>query len=1227
MTEFIIAMHLLASYRSGALRALPQTLPQGLYDAAARRGAPPRQSSGSRPSSDAPSISAIPRQFSGAGPARTSSPLSRPPYGPPPSAQPQAVLPQSTGDWAISPQEKAHFDTIFSTVDTEHLDHITGEQAVSFFSNSRLPEDDLAQIWDLADINSEGRLNRDEFAVAMHLIRQQMANKDGSATLPQTLPSNLIPPSMRRQPVAPPQSTAPTFDNAANITKPKSAADDLFGLDALSSAPPQVPQSTGGSTALTPASPQSTESPQQQTRQLQQSSIFKPFVPTSSFGQTIMTPQVTGTSATSISSPQNRAVQQRPQQPSIEDDLLGDNDPEISKRLTQETTELANLSNQVGTLTSQMQQVKSKRASTERDLSQVNSQKRDFESRLAQLRSAYEQEVKDAKVLEERLATLRNETRKVQQDIAMVQSTHQDLRVQHQQVATALDADQKENASLKEKMRQINTDIAELKPQLEKIRSDARQQKGLVAINKKQLSTIESDRDKVKGEIDVAAGELSDATRELEESKRSIQSSSQIQSQPPPAVASPAPSTASQSMNPFFRRTTNASSEKGLAQPPFSPPAVTSPNHNAFDSFFEPSFGSSPSGTAGQPTAAPRSAMVESPQQSLEMSPEPGSQHQTQKSMGSTELQTSSPPSSSFAQTGLPPNSEPPPPPQSRQITSSFLPLRESLPRSSSSSSSVKVVPPASQFGDEFGFDTPRNRNASQSFTPIETPNTLEKTATNQTEIASPVSSSTFPQRIKSHSVDEQMSERPGAYTQESSDQFHDFGQPSAAPEIPGSFPNDATPSMHTPQSTFEQTEEPRRSSDVRSESFSDVNKEPMTAQQSHNSALTKDDFESVFADFGRGSTSSHQGDKDFPAGKGIGGSNQSNFHEEFPPIQEIGADDESDSDSDGGFDDDFTAASSHKKQEIPEESKELQSINGVTSKQENSQAVQRPEAERVLSTRGWLPGPNAQTSPPTYDQTVSPGGPSGRKDSNQFPAEYGGLLPSREAPISPPPTSQSPEISSTSHSFGHPDPTSFHGATAKERAASGTSLPPSQMPMSPGTSSNAPYAYSQTISQPAQSQPPIPQKNAFDDFDDEFGDLSEAREADDKGDEDFGSSHRDGYDDFNPVFDSPAVSKATRNNNKDTFDDFESSFSSPSQASTSNAPSQSRVTNSAHDWDAIFAGLDTPSHSNGTAQPAIPAKSDFNTTGSPTKPPLGRALTEGTEHDDPILKVSVIDS
>ena len=300
LTDFIVAMHLLASYRNGSLRALPQTLPAGLYEAAARRGIA-RQTTGSRNEGPPP----IPRQFSGSNFPRTSSPLA----GPPSARNPSVDL--SRGDeWAISSQDKTQFDQIFASVDTSNKGYVTGEEAVGFFSNSRLPEETLAQIWDLADINSEGQLNRDEFAVAMYLIRQQRAKADGRGVLPQSLPSNLVPPSMRNRNTAPAQPTAPAFDNAANTTVSKSAADDLFGLDAAPSPAATNSQITPDRSIFASSPPPGASSGSSQTAQQSTrigsapQSAFKPFIPSSSFGQSILQPQMTGQSQSSPGQPE-----------------------------------------------------------------------------------------------------------------------------------------------------------------------------------------------------------------------------------------------------------------------------------------------------------------------------------------------------------------------------------------------------------------------------------------------------------------------------------------------------------------------------------------------------------------------------------------------------------------------------------------------------------------------------------------------------------------------------------------------------------------------------------------------------------------------------------------------------------------------------------------------------------------------------------------------------------
>ena len=1121
-TEFIIAMHLLASFRSGAMRALPNNLPAGFYEAAARRGAPSRPGSGSRPVSEVSSISAIPRQFSGSGAPRTSSPLARQPYNAP-------NLPaQTTGavsDWAIPPQDKAQYDAQFNRLDSNKQGFLGGEQAVAFFSNSRLSENDLAQIWDLSDITQTGQLNQDEFAVAMHLIRQQLSSRE---PLPASLPSNLIPPRMRQQVATPQASQAPS---AAPPSKPKSAVEDLFGLDALTAPAPQVPQSTGGSSSAAaapsaPSAPQSTSSPSPQ----QPSTHFKPFVPSSSFGQSLNTPQATGTAGTSQSSQQARAP--------ADDDLLGDTDPEVNKRFTNETTDLANLSNQVNNLTNQMREVQNKQTTSKQELSQVANQKRDFESRLSQLRSAYEQEARELKSLQDRLTTAKGETAKLQQDLAMTQHSYQTLQEQKQQMLTGLEADQKENASLKERIAQVYKETNQIKPQIEKMRSEARQQKGLVAINKKQLSTAESEREKARAELSGATSEYNEATKELEDSKRNLEAShATLQN----AVASPPPSTSS--MNPFFRRTTSTISDRATTQSPFATQPVGSPNHSAFDSFF---------GSAME-DSRPFTPISDKQTAEAPKTPQPLSESKPSEELSQPQRKEEPPRFPSASQ-------PPPPPPHSRQMTPSSLPLRESAQRAPSSTSSVGVIPPASQFGELSEASTPTKDRAAAA-----------ATATPRTE-SSPTQSQPEAEGVTAKEIHAPQTTTP-----------HE--PPSAPPDIPGAFPSDETPA-ETPVG-------PAQQEAFSSSPFGNGIKDPPQGRE----AATRNAFDTTFSGYeGKGKASINS--------SAFGGSKETD-NSEFPPIQEFGDDDDDDSDSEEekghGFEDDFTppAATGVRTEATPGPS---------------GSEPPRPPLSRGVSSTSQLPTPGAQKSPPPYGEAVSsPSEEGAPRDANQFAAEYSGLLPSREDPTA------SPHLHSVESGPGS------SGGIETIPTASVTAVD-----NTPGTRQ--------------QSQPPVPPKNAIDDFDSAFGDLSEAQTADDKGDEEFGSSAREGFDDFNPTFDSPAPSQAhskapTLDNSG--FADFESNFSAPSQsisASAAGAPTRAGPTKD--EWDAMFAGFGSGDAStsaahqtNGDAATAGGAqKSDgfldvFSVPESSTaasaqqKPPLNRAISATTEHDDPILK------
>lgn len=1152
------------------MRTAPQTLPQGLWDAAARKGP------------QSPTVSSIPRQLTGQGPQRTQSPLARH------ATTAAPISAQNTGnDWVITPQDKARFDQLFVDQDREGRGFITGDQAVPFFSTSGLSEDTLAMIWDLADINSEGQLNKDEFAVAMYLIRQERSKTTGRGNLPSSLPPRLIPPSMRRQAIPPSQPTAPTFDNAANASQqPKSAADDLFGLDALSAEPvqkqptaqPQDPFLTGDR-PTSPASPPASAAASRP--RPGEGTTFKPFQPTSAFGQGLTT-QATGGSIGSDKSTSRNI----PQQATVNDDLLGDTDPEINKKFTAETTELANMSNQVGNLRNQMQEVQNKKSINQREVASSSSQKQALEARLAQFRTQYEQEVREVKALEERLRASRNETQKLSQDLAMLEGTHTDLKNQHQQLSTAFDADQRENSQLKERTSQMNSEINQLRPALEKLRNDARQQKGLVAINKKQLATSEGERDKMVNE-----------KSELEKSIEQSRSSSPATSREPPAsgfaspvagVTSPAPSTGGQSMNPFFRKASTQSVERSIpATSPkqdFSSPAGT--RVNAFEDFFGPTEAASKTDAPPPTTSFPNSS-----QQNLSQ----GSQGTSTPISG---LRTPSSPNPQVPVSIETPQASnpPPPPPESRQITSSALPLRTETLHTDSPAASVKVHPPASRsgFSDMEGTATPGGSSTAASVNGDETPSRAINPAPINGQPSRTVNSDLLPSSNQSKS-------------------------------IPGSFPGETeSPVRSTPTGGS-------TASENAAVKMADSQSHALFASQSSSHATDKDEFESAFAGADLQNASAAQSRDPFAfasdnaKGKGKGNT-------EFPPIQDLQPDEsDSDSDSEQGFDDSFVTQ--------PHNTSANQQ---AVASPDSTLPAPRPVLASNQSTASSLPTPNAQPSPPAYDSTAQ------KEDTSHFPKQYEGLLPSREASLGSPGPSQSP-------------PASVQQITS-----------PLHQVTSPQSSTSANHETLPLSSELKQVANEVPDRTgAADDFDSAFDDLDEAKE-DDQGNETLGTEHKDDFDFNNPMFSTPADSRdntfsssiqhtptssaqPTSVTNIRTSTEshpfgtssgntFNASSSSTGATQPQSSDLPSTMSAQSHDWDAIFSGLDKPASESATSGLAQLGKSPFAPdeswgtsqggssqqrpgglrpprADSAKRPDLGRAISTGTEHDDPILK------
>ncbi len=226
-------MYLIRASMDGQLPVIPTALPPGLYELASDQPLPgdafafhttgnsgsfsPGLSS-SFPPNSGPAVvqpqltgkplqpqysgKPLPHQFTGQGPAR-SAPALRP--------FPAVFAVQPQPAWDVTPTEKATADMHFDGLDKQKRGYVESDVVVPFMLQSELPESDLESIWlasltypfslsylitvhrDLADLNNDGHLTRDGFAVAFHLIRGRLNGNE----IPATLSAFLMPPSMR----------------------------------------------------------------------------------------------------------------------------------------------------------------------------------------------------------------------------------------------------------------------------------------------------------------------------------------------------------------------------------------------------------------------------------------------------------------------------------------------------------------------------------------------------------------------------------------------------------------------------------------------------------------------------------------------------------------------------------------------------------------------------------------------------------------------------------------------------------------------------------------------------------------------------------------------------------------------------------------------------------------------------------------------------------------------
>lgn len=471
LTDFTIAMYLIQASMAGQLSYIPTSISPSLYEQA---GGVSAHATGGSANFSSPGFSPVPRhnavQPQLTGQASPAPPLPNRRLAPSRLAPTIPPFP-GVAQWDVTAAEKAAADRFFDTLDSHHRGYIEGDVAVPFMLQSKLPEDVLAQVWDLADINNDGRLTRDGFAVAMHLIQGNLSGQD----VPSTLPPTLVPPSMRGP-----------FGAAPAPPKPEPVRDLLWD----DSPPPSATTSHPPTSVL---QPQTTGTP------LSPRSFPRPIPPSQDpFGSSPAT------------SPSNR-------------NFLDDDDTHAPPILHDQSAEIGNVQNQLNSTQRSLQTAKAEREALESTLANQAAQLSALQTQLASAKASYETETSLLNTLRDRHAAQIADIQRVREELIRDESDLSAVRLEKAEIEGSFLRDKEEVRELNRRMAEVTTQIAVAKQDVEKAKKDAKQQKGLLAIAKKQLIAKESEKMKVDKELEEAHQDLTDTITETEEAEAEVE--------------------------------------------------------------------------------------------------------------------------------------------------------------------------------------------------------------------------------------------------------------------------------------------------------------------------------------------------------------------------------------------------------------------------------------------------------------------------------------------------------------------------------------------------------------------------------------------------------------------------------------------------------------------------------------------------------------------------------
>uniref|UniRef100_A0A670ICB5 Intersectin 2 n=1 Tax=Podarcis muralis TaxID=64176 RepID=A0A670ICB5_PODMU len=164
------------------------------------------------------------------------------------------LIPECSNIWAITSEERMKYDKQFDSLKPVG-GYVTGDQARTFFLQSGLPSPVLAEIWALSDLNKDGKMDQQEFSIAMKLIKLKLQG--------QPLPV-VLPPTMKQPPAFSPLISA-RMGSMPNLSIPASVPTmaplaPMSSFASVTSIPPLIISAPLLPSTSTPALPNGTTS-------------------------------------------------------------------------------------------------------------------------------------------------------------------------------------------------------------------------------------------------------------------------------------------------------------------------------------------------------------------------------------------------------------------------------------------------------------------------------------------------------------------------------------------------------------------------------------------------------------------------------------------------------------------------------------------------------------------------------------------------------------------------------------------------------------------------------------------------------------------------------------------------------------------------------------------------------------------------------------------------------